>query len=128
MSDSFNVQAAVVVALNVAGVADGRIYDHAQTDAVFPYVEMGESQALADDVTGADGFDEFLTLHVWSRYRGDKEAKQICSDIRSALHARSLTVAGRTTAHAWVREIRVFDDPDGLTRHGVVSVRIQHHD
>jgi hypothetical protein len=33
---------------------------------------------------------------------------------------------GRPSALAWVRTVRVITDPDGKTRHGIVSVEIIH--
>lgn len=130
MSDgSAELQAALYDALTTASpsIAGGRIYDDVPEDAAFPYVQIGDSDAVQDDVDCSDGLDETITLHVWSRYRGKKEAKEIIAQIRAELHAVSLTVSGRASANAWVRQSRVVLDPDGLTRHGIVSVRVVHH-
>lgn len=130
MSDgSADVQAAIYAALTGASpaICAGRIYDDVPQDVTFPFVELGESQALADDVACAEGKDEFVTLHVWSRDRSKKAVKAIIGQIHEVLHAASLGVAGRSSAHAFVRDSRVLNDPDGITRHGIVTIRVIHH-
>lgn len=126
------LQTALYSALTVANVASGRIYDRPPQSVTFPYVEIGESQAIPDDVStttaepGDDGVAETLDLHVWSREAGQKEAKDIAAAIKFALHGQSLAVDGRASALAWVRSIRMLRDPDGKTTHGVVTVEIVH--
>ncbi len=134
MSDgSAELQVALYTALTAAdpAICEGRIYDDVPRDrtdpSLYPFVEIGDSQALADDVSCSNGKDEFVTLHVWSRDRSKKAVKDIAGQIFDELHAASLTVTGRASAHAFVTNTRVFNDPDGITRHGVVTVRILHH-
>lgn len=126
MIGSLAVQTAVYDALIAASVAGGRVHDDVPQDVAFPYVAIDASQVIADDVTCADGSDEFVDLHIWSRYRGWKEVKEIADAIHGALHAVSLTAAGRTTTHAFVQSFRTLRDPDGVTRHGVITLRISH--
>lgn len=134
---SWNLQQALYQALANAepALAAGGVHDQAPDDAAFPHVEIGESDVLPDDVSlgvaGADGegdrgLAETITLHVWSRYRGRKETLAILARIHALLHGRALSVAGRASALAFVRSQRVFRDPDGLTRHGVMAVEVIH--
>jgi len=142
MSDaSWNLQAALYTALKNASplIALARIYD-AVPDAVssadapdneFPYVQIGEMDSIPDDVSdssaaGDDGETENITLHVWSRYNGQREVKQVMQQIKALLHGTSLTVTDRASAQVYVRSRRNFLDPDGKTRHGVVSVEVIH--
>lgn len=133
MSDgSAELQTAIYAALTGAGICGGRIYDDVPrpfSDALYPFVEIGESQALADDVTCSDGKDEYLTLHVWSKDPSKAAVKTIIAEIRAVLHAQVLTVSGRSSAHAFVRDERVVNDPagDGKIRHGIVTIRVLHH-
>ena len=123
----WNLQQAVYAVLTEAGVADGRVYDDVPAKPAFPYVQIGETQPIPDDVSPDDeGFVETITLHVWSRKRGQKEIKQILSAIYDALHQVALTVTGRASALAWVRHMRIIRDPDGITRHGILDVEIIH--
>jgi hypothetical protein len=137
---AFALQQAIYTKLKTDNaVAGGRVYDDAPSDAdriqqsgaAFPYVEIGESQSIPDDVSGAtesgdEGISEFVDLHIWSRKAGMKEAKDIGTMIHVLLHEVSLVVAGRASANAYVRNKRFFRDPDGKTRHGVVTVEVIH--
>lgn len=135
MSHSWNLQNAVFAAVNnasISGVQD--IIDNPNTEPSpddFPFIEIGESQIIPNDVSASDGssdeaFDEFIDIHVWSRYRGQKETKEIQGAIYDALHHKSLTVTGRSTAFCWLDDARIVDDPDGLTRHGIQTFKITH--
>ncbi len=128
---SFPVQAALAAALQAASVAGGRIHDDAPDGVAYPWVEIGDSQAIPDDtsaaVGGDDGVAETFTLHVWDRgYRGSKRVRETIAAIHGALHGAELTVSGRSSAIAWIRTDRVFRDTDGITQHGVVDVEIIH--
>lgn len=140
MSDaSWELQKAVVTLLKTGNaIASGRIYDRVPDsassatapDSEFPFVAIGEMDSIPDDVDGASGRDdgemETLTLHIWSRYAGQKEVKEIMQQIKDKLHNVNLTVTGRNSALAWVRSRRSFMDPDGRTRHGVMSIEVIH--
>lgn len=143
MSDaSWELQKAIKTLLDATipeVISGGRIYDQAPdaaaaTDAPegeFPFVLIGESDSIPADVSassgaGDDGEAESITLHVWSRYRGQKEIKQIMQQIKDRLHGVSLTVTGRASALCFVRMRRSFLDPDGRTRHGILTVEVIH--
>lgn len=134
MSDySFALQTAIYTALTspaISGVSFVR--DHPVTEPAssdFPFIHIGESQVVPDDTddgSGDGGVTETVDIHVWSRYRGQSEVKSISSTVYDRLHGASLTVTGRASALAWVRNRVVLNDPDGLTRHGIVTVEISH--
>lgn len=133
-----NLQAAIFSALRAASpiIAGGRIFDAVpvgidSTDSNFPYVVIGETQAIADDTSAPgsvsdDGVVGYVTLHVWSRYRGKAEVHAVASQIKGALHEVDLTVIGRASALCWIDSTIVMDDPDGITRHGIVTCRVIH--
>ena len=134
MTDSsFALQTAVYAALTTPALAEvSKVVDHPITDpqaSDFPFVQIGDEDYQPDDTDdggGDGGVGEFITVHVWSRYRGKKQAKAICSEIYDRLHGASLTVTGRASALCWVRSRLILNDPDGLTRHGVVNIEIIH--
>lgn len=124
-------QQALVAVLRSNDVCGGRVYDDASKDVAFPWVEIGDKQIIPDDATADDGgsdngVSDFTDLHIWSRHPGKKEALSIGEQIRSLLHGQALTVTGCASALAWVRSERYLRDPDGVTRHGVISVEIIH--
>jgi len=119
------VQVAVLAALGA--LAGGRVYDAVPEGAGFPYIEVAGSQLIPDDTTPGDGgISENIDIHVWSRSRGWTEVKTIMGQIYDALHGVSLSVAGRASALSWVRNTHELNDPNGLDRHGIMSVEIVH--
>lgn len=130
----FACQKALKSALLATAQCGGRIYDGASApqDVQFPWIEIGDRQVIPDDSTGpTDGSDsgvsDFFDLHVWSRdYAGKKQVEDIIDALHGALHGASMTIPGRASALAWVRNIRVLGDPDGKTCHGVITLEIIH--
>lgn len=138
MSDaSWELQKALLAALTDSSPQTLTVYDRvpdqasaeSAPDSAFPYVQIGEMDALPDDVDGGSGRDdgevETITLHVWSRYQGQKEVKQIMQQVKDQLHNQSISFSGRSGI-CWVRSRRSFMDPDGKTRHGVMSIEVTH--
>ena len=130
MSDgSWELQQVVYGVLNglSPALASGGVHSPAPANATLPYVEIGESDAVAADVQGRDGLDETITIHVWTVAGSFQPARDIMSRIREALHAQKLTVAGRSAALAFVGSTRVFTDSDGASIHGVVTLTVHHY-
>ena len=129
MSDStYAVQAAVRAALvanaTFTALVGTRVYDHVPELATFPYVTIGESTAIPFDVKDKTGMEQTLTLHCWSRYRGRKECKDVLSAIYGVLNRATLTVTGHTFVDCLWEFAETYEDPDGLTRHGVARYRV----
>ncbi len=126
MSDaSLALQGAINLRLraDVAAVA-GRVFDRVPADVVFPYVEIGEFQALDDGAQCHDGQELFATLHVWSREVGQVECKTIAGAVRAVVHETEFDLGPAfqflEIAH---RDTRYLKDPDGLTSHAVLTFR-----
>lgn len=129
---SWDIQSAIYALLtNVSpDIAAGGVHAPAGADVAFPYVEIGESQIVTDDVQCADGGDEFITLHVWSRPAQGlsyEEVKRISASVKTALHGARLTGDSLGHAVAWVQTQRFMRDPDAMTLHGTLDVRVQHY-
>lgn len=114
----------------ISSLAGGRVYDDAPADVAFPWIEIGDRQSIPDDTgtaTGSDaGMSDFFDLHIWSRAAGKKETADLVDQLHGLLHGASLSVDGRAGALAWIQTVRIIGDPDGITRHGIVSVEIIH--
>lgn len=128
MSDpSLELQGAIVTALKSAGalpvVVNGRVYDEIPTAPVFPYVSLGDGQVLPDKAACIDGVEVFLQIDVWSRKVGYVECKTIGKAVVAKLDDQPLTVAGFDVIVFEIQDIRYLRDPDGLTRHGVITFR-----
>lgn len=126
--NQWRIQEAIFARLSgyapLAGRVGGRIYDAVPQDTEFPYVAIGEDDSTAYDDDVNLGADTDLTLHVWSRYEGRKEAKEILQLIYDALNRYPLVVAGAHTVLLDAEYQNTLLDPDGLTRHGVVRFRL----
>lgn len=135
MPRNWELQEAVYAAITDAAIAGVvSIVDNPITNPTkenFPFIEIDGSQIIPNDTSGSDGSgdtgqDEFIDVHCYSRYRGKKEIKIIMSAIYAALHRKSLSVTGRSSVLCWSDGERLFDEPDGLTRHGIQTFKITH--
>lgn len=66
----------------LSGLVKGVYDDVPQPDdtgdaGAFPYVTIGETVHTAWDTDTSRGDDASITIHIWSRYPGRKEIKQI---------------------------------------------------
>jgi hypothetical protein len=100
------------------------IYDHVPQEAAHPYVAIGDDASAEFDTDTSTGADTTLTIHVWSRYRGRMETKEIQRELYNALHRHDLSVSGaHTVTCEWEYADSVVEE-DGLTRHGVTRFRL----
>lgn len=112
----------------VTAAVGARIYDAVPADALFPHVDIGEVQVIADAVDCADTVEVWATLHVWSRAVGRPEAASISQALRAAFAAAFATDSFAIHADWRIadfghRETRIFLDPDGLSTHAVATFR-----
>ncbi len=100
-----------------------RIYDDVPLRAEFPYVTFGQS-IDRDWSTGSDqGHEHTITLHVWSRAHGRKEALAVLSAARTALHDAALALDGHRLVNLRHEYSDARRDPDGETYHGTARFR-----
>lgn len=118
------LQKAIFAALTGANIAGGRVYDSPPPKAVYPYVTIGDEQALDDGNTCEDGWEVFADVHAWSRpVNGSKvEVKALMASIVPLL-AVNLTMPGFRSVAGSMQTTRALRDPDGLTEHGIVTLR-----
>jgi hypothetical protein len=100
------------------------VYDDVPTPPRWPYVAIGEYTAAPDDSHTSTGLEATLTLHIWSRYRGNREVLAILERLRERLHnSRWEAVDATQVVGSRVEFVEILRDPDGETRHGVVRIR-----
>ena len=128
-SASFALQVAVFAALTAdAGFiallgSPPRLYDDVPPRPSYPYVTFGQSTET-DWSTGTDpGTEHVLTLHVWSKAAGRKEAQAIAAAIQAALHDAPLALSGHRLINLRNEHFDVRRDPDGETIRGLVRFR-----
>lgn len=128
-----NVQSAILNALeddaSVMYLVKG-VYDDVQQSLDsgladdFPYITIGDDNAVEWDTDTELGAEITLSIHVWSRFRGRSQAKEIQSAIYKALHRAKLTIACYNNVGIEFRASEIFLDSDGKTRHGVQTFTI----
>jgi hypothetical protein len=87
------------------------------------YVTIGEGQKVPDQAECIDGSDCYLDLHVWSRGKGFAECKTIAATIWAELEDAALDLAQNRCIELNPDGERYLRDPDGITKHGVVTLR-----
>lgn len=107
----------------LAALGGPRIYDDAPSRAEFPFVTFGQSTER-DWSTGTDeGYEHLVTLHVWSRARGRKEAEAVIAAARDALHDQDLALSGHRLINLRHEFSEARRDSDGETFHGIARFR-----
>ena len=95
--------AALRAAIHSALIADGalaavlggpKIYDEPPSAAAFPYVTLGEARSNNSGTRSEPDEEHQLTLHVWSRQGGHREAHIVTGAIMQALDDAPLALAG----------------------------------
>jgi hypothetical protein len=127
-SPSLPVQTAIQTRLSGDATLMGlvtRVGDNIPDGQKFPYVVIGEETESADNTHTDKGRDSTLTLHVWSRALGFKEAKTIASRIDDLLDEHALVVTGWRVVRLSLEFTNALRDPDGITRHLVLQYRIE---
>lgn len=120
MSFSVEIQQAVFQRLSDESLT---VYDDVPEGAAFPYAVIGEDTHVPFDTDDSLGAESTVTIHVWSRYRGKNEAKEIQAAIYDALTRQELTIDGYDLITIEFEYSDVLLDPDGITRHGVQRFR-----
>ena len=90
----------------------------------FPYVVIGDDTLIPFDNDSQIGVEATITIHVWSKYRGRIEVKNIQGEIYTLLNRASLTIGGYDVVDVLFEFSETFVENDGNTRHGVQRFRI----
>ena len=101
----------------------GGIFDHVLQGSGFPYVVFGESMERAWFNREKTGSDQLLTLQVYSRAGGRKEAGGIMERIYALLHHAALTVEGQALILLRYTAGRIELENDGVTYKGSIQFR-----
>ncbi|MCK9551629.1 DUF3168 domain-containing protein [Aquamicrobium sp.] len=124
---SADLQKAMFAALTgnaalVALMGGARIFDRAPTDAAFPYVTFGRTSVLDWSTSTEEGLEHLVTLHVWSKARGRKEAFAILDAVRTALGV-PLSLDGQHLVSFRFEFAEVTFDDDISVHHGLLRLR-----
>lgn len=109
---------------SIAAAAGDRIFDEPGQDVQFDWIQIGDTQVIPFDFMCGSGVQVFFDVHVWCRgdWAGDR-MRDIAAAIYASLHRQDFPVVGHTLQLIEHQTTRTMRDPDGLTRHAVVSFR-----
>ncbi|ATC26496.1 DUF3168 domain-containing protein [Caulobacter vibrioides] len=100
-----------------------RFYDRVPPKAVFPYVALGPVEVDFEDETDCNsGAETVVQLDVYSRAVSSDEIRAVAGAVVEAFRA-DLAVPGHDVIDQAVSAARYLDDPDGLSRHAVLTLR-----
>lgn len=103
---------------------DYRIFDDFPEKEIFPYVVMGEMTARDWSDKFEAGQEVHSTIHIWSQYKGRKEAVEMGDRILRALSRKKLDLAPDFRAVLDTLDTNdLIIDMDGITRHGILRIR-----
>lgn len=117
---------APLVALLAADPLDGTaaVFDHVPQNATFPYLVVEIPDGVDHDTDDTLGWDNELTVHAWSRFRGQEEVEGIQRETDNAINRAEPTVVDARIVTLHRTEAREMLDKDGLTRHGIHRYRV----
>ena len=122
----FELQSAIYTALNVPAITTTLacgVYDEVIEGNSYPFITLGEETAIDYSTKNLVGAETTINIHIWSRYKGSKQTKEIMDKIHDLLHDVSLTVTGVNLINLRFEYSDILRDPDGITRHGVMRFR-----
>ena len=122
----FQLQSAIYTALNVSAITNTLncgVYDEVIEGNSYPFITLGEETAIDYSTNNLVGAETTINIHIWSRYKGSKQTKEIMDKVHDLLHDVSLTVSGVNLINLRFEFSDIMRDPDGITRHGVMRFR-----
>lgn len=107
----------------IAAMISDRVFDASKKGDVFPHVTMGGVQVLPDKGDAVDGAESFVTIDAWSRLAGSVELDLLAKLVASSLDDAELAVDEQHLVDLVHESTRTLRDPDGVTRHAIITFR-----
>lgn len=123
MTAQLPLYAAIYAALVASPPIGASVYEAAPQAAAYPHIEIEGGRAYDWSAQLMRGEETTIEIHVWSRYRGMKEARELLGAIKDRLHEQALTLTGAVLVDLRFVDLELFNDADGLTRHGIIRFR-----
>lgn len=100
-----------------------RVYDQTPASVPFPYITFGRT-SVYDWGTGTEsGTEQLLTLHVWSKGKGKKEAHELMDAVATRLHDAGLALESHSLVNLRLEFSDVVFDEDLSVHHGMLRFR-----
>lgn len=119
----YHVQKAVYDLLAASTALPG-VYDETPDNTTFPYITLGDFTEERFDTMGNYGSELTFNLHIWSQYRGYKEAYEYLAIVDAILDYAALSSSAFHCVYCRNEFVNALMDPDGITRHVVSRYRV----
>ncbi|ALK10123.1 DUF3168 domain-containing protein [Blastochloris viridis] len=128
MSAAVPLRAAIFAALSqdaalAAMLGGAKIYDEPPKALDYPFVTLGEAEMRDASTMTEPGEETTLTLNVYSRQGGHREAHAMVGAVMEALVDAPLALAGHHLANLRIATAEVRRDGDGRTYRGRIRIR-----
>jgi hypothetical protein len=100
-----------------------RVFDTVPRGAAFPYIVIGEDRQTDWSTATEKGSEHRLSIHVWSRAPGAREARVAAQAVADALDGAALSVTGFTLVSLRWLEGETLRENDGETIHAQLMFR-----
>lgn len=119
------IRAALVAAPGLAPLVGTRIYDAVPAGgATKPYLSFGPFDVITEEADEYEGSDTTIQIDAWADGPDSVGVKRVGREVRAALHGASLALdQNQRLVALTVEQIRYLRDPDGITAHGVITIR-----
>ncbi len=104
------------------GVISG-VFDHTPQNTVFPYITFGEVISRDWSNAAQGGAEQLVSLQIWSREGGRKQAISIMEKVYDLLHQASLEVESQTLVLMRFVTSKITLGNDGFTYQGTMQFR-----
>lgn len=93
------------------------VFDDVPQGQSFPFIQVGTATETPRNTFGRKGREATITLDIFSRYQGFKEALQIYSRVDELLDGEPLTLQSYQLVFLQNDGMNTILGPDGITRH-----------
>ena len=106
----------------LTGMVSARIYDVAPSGADYPHVSLGPTSFFPERRDCMTSRVETFQIDVWARdHERRQPCKAICDAVTTALDMANLSLDDPYALSGLELTLgQVMDDPDGITKHGVL--------
>lgn len=120
MSALWDIQTAITKKLKndqALGALVTGIHDQAPRGSDFPYIVIGELTDNPFNTFDRKGSTVTATLHIFSRYKGNKQGLMILERVKELLDYEPLDVNGQTLVYCKFENATTLTEGDRQTRH-----------
>lgn len=99
------------------------VFDQVPEGSLFPYVSIGQSYSRDWSTKSSSGAQIVVTLHVFSKQGGKKQALTIMERLHTLLHQGNLSLSGHVLIMMRFEYSDVVLEDDGSTYQGIIRFR-----